>query len=371
MTIAKLCSVCLYLLLTVITVWMARQVTIEQKQPGRRYALQKSYVIGIFLVLFACSALRFDVGNDYQQYTYTAHEAYVGGYVVTEAGFNYLVKLVYGLFGGEYYEIVFALFAFVTLFFFLKAIYEQSIDFGFSFFLFMTLGFYFQTFNTVRYYLALAIALYSLRYVLEKDWIRFVLWIVIAAFFHKSVLLVIPVYFLVSFIWKKSYIFAVFLFSAACFLLKGPVLHLALKLYPSYKDTVYLNTQISYTSIFRILAVVCFYLWFCCRYKEESNDKELRLYGQLQLLALDVSVFFSFLPVVTRVVYYFSVTQLFLLPMLIARIPEEKVRKRAKILVIIACVIYFGIFLYCADKPGVALLPYKTWVFEESRFVYK
>ena len=371
MTIAKLCSICFCLLLTIVTVWMAKQIKTEQRQQAKQIALQKCYLLGVFLVLFVCSALRFDVGNDYHQYTQTAHEAYVGGYVVTEVGFNYLVKLVYGLFGGEYYEIVFAVFAFITLFLFLKAMHEQSEDFALSFFLFMTLGFYFQTFNTVRYYLALSIALFATKYVLEKDWIRFILWIIIAALFHKSVLLVIPVYFVATFVWKKSYIIVGLLLSAACFILKGPVLQLALKLYPSYENTVYLNTEVSYTSIFRIFLVVAFYLWFCLKYPEESKDKKLRFYGQLQLLALDVSVFFSFLPVVTRIVYYFTVTQLLLLPMLVSRIPNEKSRKTARLLVIAAGVLYFGMFLYTADKPGVALLPYRSWLFEESRFVYK
>lgn len=56
-------------------------------------------------------------------------------------------------------------------------------DFSQTFFLFMMMGLYFQTFNTVRYYLALALALYSMKYVLERDGIKFVFWIVVAAFF--------------------------------------------------------------------------------------------------------------------------------------------------------------------------------------------
>ena len=87
------------------------------------------YMTAIFLILFVVAALRFDIGNDYRQYTQTAHEAYVGGYVVTEAGFNVLVRFLYGITGGEYYELVFAVFAFATLYFFLKAFWRQSADF--------------------------------------------------------------------------------------------------------------------------------------------------------------------------------------------------------------------------------------------------
>ena len=91
---------------------------------------------------------------------------------MTEPGFNWLVRLVYGVCGGEYYEVVFALFALFTLVLFLKVMYEQSEDFAFAFFLFMTLGLYFQTYNTVRYYLVLAMALYSIRFCLQRDWIK-------------------------------------------------------------------------------------------------------------------------------------------------------------------------------------------------------
>ena len=37
--------------------------------------------------------------------------------------------VLYGITGGEYYELVFAVFAFATLYFFLKAFWRQSADF--------------------------------------------------------------------------------------------------------------------------------------------------------------------------------------------------------------------------------------------------
>ena len=161
--------------------------------------------------------------------------------VLSLAGFNWLVRLVYGLCGGEWYEVVFAVFAFVTLLLFLKAMYEQSVDFAFSYFLFMTLGLYFQTYNTVRYYLVLAIALYAMRYVLQRDWIKFIFWIFVASLFHKSVLFIIPVYWIASFVWKKWFIITCVIISTLCFLCKKYVLKLALFLYPSYENTVFLK----------------------------------------------------------------------------------------------------------------------------------
>ncbi len=367
-------SIVFYILIAFITIYLAGKVkgvayTVEGFQTRKSF-WNRLCLMGIFLILFFCSALRFDIGNDYRQYTQTAHEAFVGGYVVTEPGFNWLVRIIYTLTGGEYYEFVFAVFAFVTLVFFLKAFYEQSVDFSFSFFLFMTLGLYFQTYNTVRYYLALAIALYAMRYVLNKDYLKFIFWILLASFFHKSVLLTIPVYWVASYAWKKWMIVAGILFSMCCFLGKSIILKIALWFYPSYENTVFLEGGTSVISILRGLLVLGLYFWYR-KHTSESEDRELRLYAQLNLLSVVVCVFFSFLPVITRIAYYFSVTQLLMLPKIVYGIKEEKLRRNIKWIIIIACVIYFAVFLAGAKKPGVGLLPYRSWLFETERYLYK
>ncbi|MDE7478223.1 MAG: EpsG family protein, partial [Lachnospiraceae bacterium] len=259
MAFNRLCSILFYLFITVVTCVLAHQVqSCRAGEPvwicGRRTeknVRNRLCIVAIFCILFLLMALRFDIGNDYRQYTQTAHEAYVGGYVVTEVGFNWLVRVLYWIAGGEYYELVFAAFAFVTLLFFLKAFARQSVSFSQTFFLFMTLGLYFQTFNTVRYYLALSMALFSMKYVLEKDFIQFVFWILLASLFHKSVLLVLPMYWIATFEWKRWQIAAGLVVSAGCYLAKGLVLKLALVLYPSYKNTIYLDGGGSLTSTLR------------------------------------------------------------------------------------------------------------------------
>ena len=381
--IDRFCSIVFYLLIAMITCLMAHRISNNnQYEPcfvnGRRTRESfnnRLFLTGIFVVLFLCSALRFDIGHDYWKYTQTAHEIYVGGYVVTEIGFNTIVKMIYGLCGFECYELVFALFAFVTIIIFLKALYRQSSNFSWSFFLFMTFGLYFQTFNTIRYYLALAIVLYSMKYVLNKDWIGFIFLIIIAALFHKSVLLVIPVYWIATFEWKKSHIIAGFVLSALCFVGQKLILKLALIFYPSYKNTVYLEGSDTVSSIFRIAIILALYIWFI-QYKGEDlkkmrRYKELRFYGQLNILAFVVCVFFSFLPVVTRIVYYFSVSQLVMIPLIIDNIDNAVLKKCIERIVCLACIAYFVVFLLQAHENGVGLLPYRSWLFEAERYIFK
>lgn len=370
-------SIIFYLIIASVTCAMAMGVGVREEydfvngRRTRKSACDRLLLGGIFAILFASSALRFGIGNDYGQYTQTAHEAYVGGYVVTEVGFNALVRLIYGLVGFECYELVFAAFAFVTLYIFLKAMRRQSVSFEQSFFLFMTLGLYFQTYNTVRYYLALAVALYSMRYVLERDWIKFVFVIVAASFFHKSVILVIPVYWVASFEWKKIYIIAGAVLSAVCLAGRGFVMRIALALYPSYKNTVYLDNSLNVISVFRIAVVLGLYLCFMKHYKDNPKAKELRFYGQLNILALAACTFFYFLPVVTRIAYYFSVSQLLMIPLMISMVDDEALRRRLKLAVLCVCVAYFGVFLLQAHRDGVGLLPYKSWMFTDERYTYE
>lgn len=126
---------------------------------SRRRAFDIVCLTAIFLILALVSALRLEVGNDYGKYVENFHEIWAGtdqAYVVTEAGFNFVVWLIYTISGYENYLLVFAVFGAVTAFLFLKALYEQSDCFWQSFAMFMLLGVYFRTFTTVRYYLALA-----------------------------------------------------------------------------------------------------------------------------------------------------------------------------------------------------------------------
>lgn len=383
MSVEKFVSICFYMMITILTVWMAGHILPENGKkmllqwPVRKESVysflpesyERSYLLAITGILFLCSALRFDIGNDYEQYAYTAHEVSVNGYVVTESGFNWVVKLIYAIFGFECYEAVFAVFAFATIVLFMKAMYEQSADFSISFLLFMTLGMYFQTYNTVRYYFALAIVLYATKYVLQKDWIRFVCWILFAAFFHKSVLLVIPVYVLASKRWKVWQMCGLVMLSALAFLLKGPVLQLALHLYPSYKNTVYLEGGTTVSSIIRTGVIILLCILYWKNYGKQCKQQQLFWFcTQLNFLALLVYVFFSFLPVVTRIAYYFTVSQLLLIPVMIHGISKEKNRIVAYGLLLAVCSVYFVLFLLTADKPGVVLLPYKSWLFSTTSF---
>lgn len=319
---------------------------------------------GIFTLLFAVSACRYRVGNDYTRYEEFFHLIPLKQVVPTEFGFNRIVLLMQFLFGIDTKLTIFALFAFVTVFFMVKAVYDQSENFLFSFFLFMTLSYYFQSLNTVRYYLAWAVAVFSMKYVLKKQYGRFILLILLTATIHKSVLLVIPVYILANFPWKRWQIFVLAVVSASGIFLKDLYLKAVVLLYPSYENTSYLDGGTSVINIVRIIGVLVFTLIY---YRQAiAEDRQNRFYFQLNIFALLLYLCGSFIPEISRVGYYMTAGHIFLLPSVIAKIEDRRRRRFWTVVIVLAAVLYFGIFLIKAQDLLVRIVPYHTWIFDHA-----
>ncbi len=345
----------------------------------RQQMCNRVCLFAVFLILFALSACRLNVGNDYAKYVEFMHLVNCDAYVPTEAGFNLLVKILYGLSGFENYLLVFAVYAFVTIGIFLFGMYEQSEDFSLTFFLFMALGYYFQTFSTVRYYLALALALYAMKFVMRGQWGRFTVLILLGSAFHKSLLVVIPLYILAVLPWKKWQLAAGALFCTTFLFCQDFYLKLVVLLYPTYEDTEYLEGGTSYINILRCLAVLAFsgiVYWSgkrsgSTRGEEQKNAEvgerydRAHFYFYLNLGALVLYVFCSFLPIISRIGYYLTVSHILYLPMLLKRVEDRRWRKALRAGILLAAVLYFAIYMSRADNDGTLILPYKTFFFHD------
>ena len=374
----------LYSTVTVITILLAgmvRKVPVTQPcQITRQQMCNRVCLLSIFLVLFALSACRLNVGNDYAKYVEFMHLVNCDAYVPTEIGFNLLVKIIYGLSGYENYLLVFAIYAFATVFIFLLAMYEQADDFPLTFFLFMMLGYYFQTFSTVRYYLALAIALYSMKFVLRRQWGRFIVLILLGATFHKSLLVVIPLYFVAILPWKKWQLVLAAVFCTTFLFFQDFYLKVVVLLYPTYEDTEYLEGGTSYINILRCIAVLAFagLVWWLKKHGQSDTEKtqsvepvateqeeRFHFYFYLNLGALALYVFCSFLPIISRIGYYLTVSQILFLPMLLQQIENAKLRKIFRLGILLAGILYFIMYMSRAGNDGVLILPYKTFFFHD------
>lgn len=374
-----------YLLIAAAVVTAAAVVNKTEQMPaGSRGAVLRRSMLGlIFLILVIPAVLRQETGNDYLRYVEFFHLASIDAYVPTESGFNALVKLLYGLCGYENYLLIFAVFAILTILLMLTAIRQQAENFGFSFFLFMMFGYYFQSFNTMRYYFALSLAMTAMTFLLHRRYTGFAAMILLASLFHKSALVALVLYPLTLHRWRKWEKAAAVLAGGLVLLFHEKALELLLVLYPSWEGTGDLaaGTSVSWVNIARCAAVLG--LAFLARREAGSsiagnpekeslpseNAGQLRVYDNATFLALLLYVFGWFIPEVSRICYYLTFTQIFYIPMLLRRLADtEKGEKTARvltILTILAALVFFALFLRTAYRDTIKILPYKSFLFHD------
>ncbi len=382
----------LYSLIAVITILMACQYRTTEDldrvvypsgkfspKSGAGYttrgkALNTLMIASIFVVLTLLAALRLEVGNDYGTYVVTCHEIFQRGYVVTEQGFNFVVRVLYTLSGKEDYLLMFGVFAAAIVAVFLKVLREQADSFSWAFFMFMTMGLYYKSFNTVRYYFALAIATLAIRYLIDinrENLFKFFVLIIFASLFHKSVLIVIPMYFIARIPWKRWALIVLAAFGLVAALLHEQIMAIALKLYPSYKNTVYIEE--SHTILENAAPIMgCIFMIVICMicYKEAVKVRtDNRMYLNMNIMAVVLYLSCFWLPLVTRFAYYLTTVQILLIPNVICSIQDPRKKKRISIAVILFCILYFLYFLRQADQVGFRVLPYKSWLFYEHRWL--
>lgn len=370
-------SIFVYLILTALVVALGWFVNLPAGRTGvrlhngktqeycggtRQQAVNRILITAVFLLLFAVSACRIAVGNDYWVYRDDFLLIEQNRHVSFEFGFIWMVRFLQSMLNHDQYLPIFAVFSFFTVLFFVRGMADLSEQFCFTVFLLMTGGYYFSSLNSVRYYLVLSVALFSIKYVLRGEWGKFVFCIAAAAAFHKSVLVVIPLYFLASRNWKKWHML---LFAAGCgslILFQDLYRKIIFTFYPYYEGSMFDNGEMSISNIGKCAAVLVLSLLY---YKTAvREDRKNRFFFTCNLGALALYVFGSFIPEVSRVGYYLSATNIFLIPGVIVKIPEKKQRLLWTALVVMAYLAYFALFLRSAYSTDIRLLPYRNWIFQ-------
>lgn len=373
-------SALVYIMLTIVTIGLAMYIDNKDYVPARIsgfrtageytgfHRTQARNIVAefaIFALLTGVSACRIAVGNDYWVYRDNFKLIAQERHVSSELGFNLIVKGMQWLFGYDNYLPIFGLFSFVTVLFFVMALHDQGSHYVFSLFLLLTGGYYFQSLNSVRYYLALAIALYSMKYVLRGEYGKFILWIIVGTAFHKSILLVIPVYLVARLLAAARlktwhYIAGGLLILSLIF---GQEIYrkIIFFFYPFYENSIFDNGQLSLVNIGKCLGTLG--LCAICFRTSLKDNLINRFYFFLNLAGLVVHCCGSFIPEVSRIGYYMIVSQVFLLPRLLMEMKDDWLKRICITGVIAAFSLYFVMLLRNMYAVDVRLLPYLNWIF--------
>lgn len=358
----------LILVLSCVIAWVTKTVQDYRFAIGNiksRISIKK---VGFFLCfgfLAFFSAIRDGVGCDYNSYVRHILNIQAGNYSYMEIGFQKVVLFFERIDPNPRFVII--VFGILTCFFYIKAIWDQSDDIPFSVFIFLAWGYYFLTYNTVRNYFALALVIYSIKFLQNKQILRFVIIVLIASLFHKSALVCIPLYLVAKLKFNKKHIFLFVGIIVICLAAQGVISGIVYRIYPGYLNSVYDTSRISYLNILKALLVLVFGSFYFSNIKDDYLG---RFYFNLNTFSLIFYVGMYWLPEISRIGFYMNATTILLLPRIVNRIQDLESKRIIKFALIVLSLVLFVLLMFQFSEETTRLLPYSSWLFDGSYDTY-
>ncbi len=289
-------------------------------------------LLGVSLVMLAgVAAIRYEVGDDYYNYMMIYNlindmplsQFFTYNY---EPGFFLwckFIQLFTANFQWFYASSAIATTALVFLF-----IYKESKLPVLSVYLYMSMMFYYWSLSLMRQIFAASICVLSVKFIREKKFIPFLLIVLLAASFHKSALILLPVFFIaqIKFNWKSVSVLGGI--ALICFIFAPTIMQFVVKTLniSSYTD-VSKYAQGS-SLVYGIFPTLVFIAAWCFKKKLLDQDPTNNVYLNLMFYAAVISLFIARVFIVERFAVYFFLPAIVLLPNMVMTLqaPQEKLK---------------------------------------------
>lgn len=366
----KLESTFFYIVLFFIAIYFIKKVeNVYKKRDLLKNSKEKIIIfsllgIGIPILL---SSVRYKVGTDYNNYLdyYTIYSQLSFNEILkygSEFLFILIIKIAHIF---EEPQIMFAITAFLTVFITYKAILNKkeklSISLMFALYIFL---YYMYSLNIIRQALAVAIIFYSYRYILQNDFKKFLLMIIVATLFHTTAILFLPFYFIVPKKNEKN--------KKIMFIVRIMVILMVLIVTVNFNRTINILSNIEGFNRFIIYNVsktqgqnkqiiintIMLFIFILYKKSLKEYDENNKTYLFLYIIGyiLTLSGFIS--PYAKRMALYFNISEIYLL----ASLPKITKNKEQKNFIVILLIIYivtmFVLSTYILDIGEI--LPYQT-----------
>ena len=317
----------------------------------------KSFVIFSFALIIIFQALRKPtVGIDvvtylsfFERLGLNSINDFLALYSGVEPGFLYYNKLInvftsdHQIFLGIVSATIFIPIAYV--------IYKNSSNFYLSVIYLITLGIYNFTFSGIRQSLAIGIAFLSYEFIKRKQWVRFLLSILLASTFHTSALIFLPAYLLYNIkIYKKYFLFVMGIISLI-FVFKSFLIRLIVfNGLGKYESQILDESTGAYTMFFVMLTI---YITSLLLQGKTKNPVSLNAFSNFMLVAVVIQISASESQVSMRAGYYYYIFTILLLPEMITAFYSKKDK-----IFVGAISVLFGLVFYYITTNTTALNPF-------------
>ena len=209
-----------------------------------------------------------------------------------------------------------------------------------SVFIYIAMGFYTNTFNSVRSSMSLGIGLMAMKYVLERKFWKFLFIYMIALEVHQTIF---PLFFLYFLYQKQLSLKYIVICIALCFLISqaSTYVNVIATIAYLYDPGAYQDIGDSYSGGYKFFALlslmtIVFYLLL-----NKSDNPKVRLFLHCMLIASCVQAFATYYTVLVRVGMFFYIVIIVLFPIVIQSLKLRIHRVIAYYITIIMFLLYF------------------------------
>lgn len=312
--------------------------------------------------LILVSGLRWGIGVDAQNYFWMFTNIHYNLPNHAEVGFYLLSQLVW--YFTDDMAVLFLLCAVITVTFTALAIRQSSRCMLLSVFLYIGMGYFFYSLNSMRHFMAVAIFLYAYKHLRDRHFWRFAGWILLAASFQKVALIAIPLYLVLNIRWKAYWYGIAAALLAVCTVFHRQLLNLAYRFGFGFYQAI--EAETSGWSVVNIaitlgLSVMVFL------YRKRLLERNNIVLMNAAWFAFLYFAFCGWIPEYTRIGQYMTILALFLVPEIIACEDRAFVRKLYFYGVIAGFAAYMALIIWNAQNPLIGWAPYQS-VFQRTEY---
>lgn len=332
---------------------------------GRRKIVMLFLLCTMGTAVILAAGLRWDTGTDWSTYRYyfVSIESRNWGSSGMEIGYEILVRFFHYFFNGEQTPfLLFTAFAIVTITY--TALFKASKFPLFSLFLLMSYSLVGSGFG-VRQDLAIALIVFSITYIEQRSFIKFVAIMLLAFAIHKSSAIFFPAYYLYTFRWSAVKISTIILFTVLCVALSETLMQTLGSLVSENKAEHYLELGMDHfdnpvMSMIKGLAGRFLLLLVGIGFVKYGENEDKFYNGLFNLYVFGIIIYSIFTPlnlIFSRLARPYDVFQILLIPLAYSK--ASRTYKIIILFVIISfSVLKFSTTLKNSDE-GV-YVPYKS-----------
>jgi hypothetical protein len=334
--------------------------------------LKVGFAIIFFFILILFGGLRYEVGADWESYLKITNSIDFENFLESgvEPLFSFLCLIVKEC-GLNYHSFVFIAFTLATSLKF-HSIFKYSTNFFASLMIYFPIQLMSYDMNGIRQGLAMAVLLCSIKYLLDRSFIKFLIVCIIAIGFHASAVVFIPFYFVANTRFNRKLIHFILLASIVIgFMFQSIILNYILPQLGGvesilaekalgYSESEAFGTGLSlgFSTLHRL---IIFYLFYYFYDKIQLNDNFKNLLLNAYLFSLIIYFLFSAIEIIgARGSLYYRTMDIFM----IASFLSIKKDFSYRLVVLILIFIYSLSGIYTNLKmPLNGLVPYDNLLF--------